>query len=131
MSYNGKSTDTLDTLRYHRFCEKVASSSTYIQPQVLPPTSVAAKYHSLRVYLQVQEWKGSKDGPNPTWQKCDGGFVPTQTTLPPEKLLRVQLPSRVRRRQSQGAGEVARVQGHWALVFFETIFGYIRTIFGP
>ena len=33
--YNGKSTDTLDTIRYW-FYEKVASSSTYIQPQVLP-----------------------------------------------------------------------------------------------
>ena len=83
--YNEQSMDTLDTLRYHRFCEKVASSSTYIQSQVLPPTSVAAKYHSLRVYLQVQEWKGSSDGPNPTeWgrQKCDEGFVLIQTTLP-------------------------------------------------
>ena len=47
--YNGRSTDTLDSLRYHRFCEKVVSSSTYIQPHVLPPTSGAAKYHSLRV----------------------------------------------------------------------------------
>ena len=28
--YNGRSTDTLDSLRYHRFCEKVVSSSTYI-----------------------------------------------------------------------------------------------------
>uniref|UniRef100_UPI00358ECD2A uncharacterized protein n=1 Tax=Myxine glutinosa TaxID=7769 RepID=UPI00358ECD2A len=93
--YNGTSTDTLDSLRYHRFCEKVASSSTYVQPQVLPPTSGAAKFHSLRVYLQVQEWKGStSDGPRPTewgWQKCVEGFVPVQTTLPPapEKLLRV------------------------------------------
>ena len=33
--YNGKSTDTLDTIRYW-FYEKVVSSSTYIQPQVLP-----------------------------------------------------------------------------------------------
>ena len=48
--YNGKPADTLDSLRYHRFCEKVASSSTHIEPQALPPTSGAAKYHSLRVY---------------------------------------------------------------------------------
>lgn len=92
--YNGKCTDTLDMLRYHRFCEKVASSSSYIQPQVLPPTSVAAKYHSLRVYLQVQEWKGSLQRLNPInwgWQKCDEGFLPIQTTLPPapENLLKV------------------------------------------
>ena len=41
--YNGRSTNTLDSLRHHRFCEKVASSSTYIQPPVLPTTSGAAK----------------------------------------------------------------------------------------
>ena len=28
-----------------------------MQPENLPPTSSAAKYHSLRVYLQVQIWK--------------------------------------------------------------------------
>lgn len=60
--YNGKRADTLDSLRYHRFCEKVASSSTHIEPQVLPPTSGAARFHSLRVYLQVQEWKASTSG---------------------------------------------------------------------
>ena len=51
--YNGKSTDTLDSLRYQRFDLREGGS------QALPPTSGAAKYHSLRVYLQVQEWKGS------------------------------------------------------------------------
>ena len=57
--YNGMLTDTLDSLRHKRFCEKVASKTTHIKPQSLPPTSAAAKYHSLRVYLQVQEWRGS------------------------------------------------------------------------
>lgn len=92
--YYGKLNDSLDSLRYHRFCKKVASSSTYVQPKVLLPTSGAAKYHSLRVYFQVQECKGSTDGPRPTewgWQKCDEGFVPVEATLPPapEGLLRV------------------------------------------
>ena len=92
--YNGKSTDTLDSLRYQRFCEKVASKSSHVKPQALPPTSGAAKYHSLRVYLQVQEWKGSADELHPTdwgWQECDEGFVPLQTSLPPapEHLLKV------------------------------------------
>ncbi|GFS07562.1 hypothetical protein ElyMa_004735400 [Elysia marginata] len=41
-------------LRYKRFWEKVASSITTVQVRSLPPTSAAAKYHSLRVYLQVQ-----------------------------------------------------------------------------
>ena len=52
--YNGCMGDTLDTLRYQRFLAKVSSCATTVQIQTLPPTSAAAKYHSLRVYLQVQ-----------------------------------------------------------------------------
>ena len=68
--------------------------SSHVKPQTLPPTSGAAKYHSLRVYLQIQEWKGSADGLHPTdwgWQECDEGFLPLQTSLAPapEHLLRV------------------------------------------
>ena len=92
--YNGMLTDTLDSLRHKRFCEKVASKASHVKPQSLPPTSAAAKYHSLRVYLQVQEWKGSAAELNPIdwgWQECEEGFVPLQTSLPPapEHLLRV------------------------------------------
>ena len=57
--YNGMLTETLDSLQHKRFCEKVASKTSHVKPQSLPPTSAAANYHSLRVYLQVQEWKGS------------------------------------------------------------------------
>jgi hypothetical protein len=92
--YNGKLTDTLDSLRYQRFCEKVASKTSHVKPQALSPTSGAAKYHSLRVYLQVQEWKESVNELHPTdwgWQEHDEGFVPLQTSLPPapEHLLKV------------------------------------------
>ncbi|GFO48675.1 hypothetical protein PoB_007518000 [Plakobranchus ocellatus] len=41
-------------LRYKRFWEKVTSSITTDQVRSLSPTSAPAKYHSLRVYLQVQ-----------------------------------------------------------------------------
>ena len=84
--YNGKSTDTLDSLWYQHFCEKVASKSSNVKPQTLPPTSGAAKYHSLRVYLQIQEWQGSAEGLHLTdwgWQECDEGFLPLQTSLAP------------------------------------------------
>ncbi|KAK3787738.1 hypothetical protein RRG08_013226 [Elysia crispata] len=43
-------------LRYKCFWEKVTSSITTFQVLSLPPTSAAAKYHSLRVYLQAQDW---------------------------------------------------------------------------
>ena len=92
--YNGMMTDTLDSLRHKRFCEKVASKTSHVRPQSLPPTSAAENYHSLHVYLQVQEWKNSTikhDPINWGWQECEEGFVPIRTSLPPapEHLLRV------------------------------------------
>ena len=84
--YNGKSGETLDCLRYRRYCQ--------VQPQNLPPTSAAATYHSLRVYFQVQQWKGV-DATMSTeewgWKSCEGLLVPVITHLPPapEALLHV------------------------------------------
>ena len=52
--YNGKSDETLDCLRYPRYCQKVDTNTSQVQPQNLPPTSATATYHSLRVYFQVQ-----------------------------------------------------------------------------
>ena len=51
------------------------------------PTSnaTATKYHSNRVYLQVQEWTRWA-GLNPTewgWQLNDGNLIPVQMDLPP------------------------------------------------
>lgn len=92
--YNRKTGETLDTLRYKRFCEKVATNTSHVKPQSLPPTSAAAKYHSLRVYFQVQQWKGSGDELLPVewgWRESDGGLMPVLTDLPPapDELLRV------------------------------------------
>ena len=53
--YGGRPNEGLDVLRYRRFCEKVATINTTVQVQSLPPTSAAARYHSARVYLQVQQ----------------------------------------------------------------------------
>ena len=50
--YNGKQGEpgeVIDVLRYKRFCEKVAKSSSFVEPQTLPPTSAATEYHSLRL----------------------------------------------------------------------------------
>ena len=33
-----------------------------VQPQNLSPTSVTGRYHSLRVYLQVKQWKCEDEG---------------------------------------------------------------------
>ena len=54
--YSGKEGENLDGLRYAKFCDKEATNKVHIRPQTLAPTSAAARYHSMRVYLQVQQW---------------------------------------------------------------------------
>ena len=55
--YKGTVCEILDDLRLLRFHQKVATSTTFVQPEHLPPTSSAAKYHSLHVFYQVQVWE--------------------------------------------------------------------------
>jgi len=57
--YGGKGNDILGGLRKTKFCNKVAKNSTTIEVHSLPPTTDAAKYHSFRVYCQVQGWIGN------------------------------------------------------------------------
>ena len=45
--YGGKQGESLDSLRYRRYYEKVSTSGQQIQPQNLPPVSATARYHSL------------------------------------------------------------------------------------
>ncbi|KAG1682202.1 hypothetical protein GQR58_011204 [Nymphon striatum] len=94
--YNGQQDDTLNGLRYKKFCEKVATKSSHVQPQSIPPTTRAAKFHSLRVYHQVQEWKANQHL-LPTewgWKLLANKLVPIQTDLPPapEDLLMILCP---------------------------------------
>ena len=56
--YNERSEQSLDSLRYLRFCQKITKGTSFLQPERLPPPSAAAVYHSLRVYHQVQQWRG-------------------------------------------------------------------------
>ena len=91
---NGKSCETLDCLRYRQHCQKVATNTSQVQPQNLPPTSAAATYHSLRVYFQVQQWKGVEETMLTEewgWRSCEGLLVPVMIHLSPapEALLHV------------------------------------------
>ena len=95
--YTGAVGDTLDKLRLLRFHQKVATSTRFVQPENLPPTPSAAKYHSLRVYLQAQIWKGeSKLSPhlnphNLGLKAVEGKVVSTscEMDVAPKALLKV------------------------------------------
>lgn len=92
--YNAKASDTLNSLRYKKFVEKVSCSSSHVAPQQLPPTSAAAKFHSFRVYLQICSWKNQINSLTPEnwgWKKEDDEFFPIPTDIPPapEDLLKI------------------------------------------
>ena len=94
--YNGSNGDTLDKLRLVKYHEKVSTGSKQVQPKVLPPTSAAAKYHSYRVFYQVQEWAclgTSLELMPEEWgfQLQRGQLLPVHTDIPPapEELLNV------------------------------------------
>ncbi len=59
--YNGGICEPINDLRIRRFYDKTTSSTAAVQPHTLPPTAAATKTHSLRVYQQVQVWKGEED----------------------------------------------------------------------
>lgn len=92
--YNGRQNDNLDDLRYQQFCEKTARNTIAVDPSSLPPTSSAAKFHSLRVYQQVQVWLGNEiNVPPEQWGWCviEGRLAPVMTDKPPAPSLFLEM----------------------------------------
>ena len=48
--YSGRSEESLDSLRYSKFCLKITTGTSFVQPECLPITFAAAVYYSHRVY---------------------------------------------------------------------------------
>ena len=81
--YNSRSNKSLDSLRYSRFCQKITTGTSFVQPECLPPTSAATVYHSLRVYHQVRRWRGVALPPQGWgWKLVKGRLLPARTDLP-------------------------------------------------
>ena len=54
------------------------------QPGALPPLSASVKYHSLRVYPQIQEWLGVEmSSVDSGWQVSVGNLLLIMTDLQP------------------------------------------------
>src|SRR6218665_2558434 len=51
--FGGKALDSLNHLRYITYMHLLATSKTQPNPERLPPTEDAVKYHILRVHFQV------------------------------------------------------------------------------
>jgi len=93
--YGGKPTDNLNALRYAAYYDRISSSTSSVLPERLPPTRNAAKYHVLRVHLQILQWKTlMSTSAIPTdwgWKLIDGRFTPitTDAEVAPENILNV------------------------------------------
>lgn len=77
---------SLNTLRMKRFYSKVAVSQKAINPCYLPPTSSAAKFHSYRVYHQIQAWKNNELPPEQwgwKFHSINSQYIPIQTDQKP------------------------------------------------
>ncbi|XP_061723992.1 uncharacterized protein LOC133530150 [Cydia pomonella] len=88
--YGGNKTTDINILRYERFAQSLTKSSTDLA--TLPPTSSAAKQHSLRVYYQIQKWLGNELNPTDCgWEKQASGMAPITTTEnpAPDEILKI------------------------------------------
>ncbi len=86
LMYGGNRIESLNTLRYVKYMEMVASSKK-IEPQKLPPTPRAAYFHSLRVHHQIMIWNNLSVDIDPTkwgWKLDDKSLQPIMTDLEPE-----------------------------------------------
>ena len=71
---------SLAQLRKHKYMKMVSTSKKGLQPERLPPTENAIKYHSFRVYLQIQQWLGVDiDETMWGWKKENDVLVPIKT----------------------------------------------------
>ena len=89
--YGGLPVEGLDLLRFRKFTSKVMNTTSQVQVQSLPPTSSAAKYHSMRVFYQVHEWLNDKTY-MPTewgWKLSNNRLIPVKCDFKaaPDKLL--------------------------------------------
>jgi len=91
--YGGNATDSLNYLRHSMYMHATATNSRLPQPERLPPTENAARYHLYRVHLQSVQWKLlSTSCMSPLewgWKLHNGSYIPIATDLaiaPPEIL---------------------------------------------
>lgn len=92
--YQPASGKTLDDMRYTSYKRLIAKQPVYAKFDlaILPPTSCAAREHSLRVFHQVQLWRGNQLPPTDWgWKVVEGQLVPITTlkAAAPAKLLKL------------------------------------------
>ena len=93
-SFTGVGQIRLWTIFAIRVSARRLLGTSFVQTHTLPPTSSNAKFHSLRVYYQVQEWLGvpPADVTQYGWQHgSQGQLLPVISSTPaaPPELLKI------------------------------------------
>ena len=92
--YKGGPGNFLSELRYNTFMRFAATAISAFKPQNLPPTDRAAYFHSLRMNLQVIEWKSLMNVILPAeewgWRLQHGMYEPVIIDMSPapQKILK-------------------------------------------
>ena len=74
-------------MRYQHFQGLVTTQKKAIHPNMLPPTSARTKYHSLRVFHQVQQWQvNTLPAEDWGWEHSEGRFKPVNSDFDPAPL---------------------------------------------
>ena len=68
------------TYRYNKFLDAVSTSKSALAPEKLPPTERSARFHSLRVHLQIIIWQTMDTA---VLEPKDWGWKENGTTLSP------------------------------------------------
>ena len=90
----GKEEKRLDELRVRKYFEKLSGPSRQaVKAENLGPTTDAAQQHIIRIYFQVQSWKGNVDL-DPLdwgWKMTKQGLMPIEMTkqIAPTDLLKI------------------------------------------
>ena len=72
----GRQAHNLKTARLQKFQTKVATTAGCVPPEKVPPTSDNARFHSHRVFLQVQAWKRNNLSPEEWgWARSSTGLI--------------------------------------------------------
>ena len=75
--YGARKCELMANLRARMMAEKVLNSATFVNPERLPPTEDALKYHSFRCYLQILNWISMElTRENWGWFAYKGKFYP-------------------------------------------------------
>lgn len=84
--FGGKATEGLAKLRHRVLRKKVASATSFVTPERLPPTASATKFHSLRCYYQIRAWCGEEKDLHATdwgWKLENNLFKPVMCDKSP------------------------------------------------